>query len=140
MNKIGRRWALAGSLLMCAFTCFAGGFIPHGNTGTDVNWFLCRFSNYFILNSENTWAVVTLFLFGKLGITSAFSTSYVHTAEMLPTVIRSIGVGSASTVARIGALIAPFVPLLVCSLFFFYIESSLGSIHILSPNMIIMIV
>lgn len=38
---------------------------------------------------------------------------YVHTAEMLPTVIRSIGVGSASTVARLGALIAPFVPLLV---------------------------
>lgn len=31
---------------------------------------------------------------------------------MLPTVIRSLGVGSASTVARLGALIAPFVPLL----------------------------
>lgn len=67
---------------------------------------------------ENTWAVVSLFLIGKLGITSAFSTSYVHTAEMMPTVIRSIGVGSASTVARLGALIAPFVPLLVRSFIF----------------------
>lgn len=62
---------------------------------------------------DRTWAVVSLFLLGKLGITSAFSTSYVHTAEMMPTVIRSIAVGSASTVARMGALIAPFVPLLV---------------------------
>lgn len=68
-----------------------------------------------VLGAENTWAVVTLFLLGKMGITSAFSTSYVHTSEMLPTIIRSIGVGAASTVARIGALIAPFVPLLVSS-------------------------
>lgn len=67
----------------------------------------------FYTGLENTWAVVSLFLIGKLCITSAFSTSYVHTAEMLPTVIRSIGVGAASTVARIGALVAPFVPLLV---------------------------
>lgn len=29
-------------------------------------------------------------------------------------VIRSGGVGAASTVARVGALVAPFVPLLVC--------------------------
>ncbi|XP_031633751.1 organic cation transporter protein [Contarinia nasturtii] len=90
MNKIGRRWALSASLLLCAFTCVAGGSEP----------------------LENTWAVVTLFLLGKLGITSAFSTSYVHTSEILPTVIRSMGVGSASTVARLGALVAPFVPLL----------------------------
>lgn len=56
---------------------------------------------------------IILFLTGKLGITSAFGVLYVYTAEMLPTVIRSGGVGSASTMARIGALAAPFVPLLV---------------------------
>lgn len=67
---------------------------------------------------ENTWLVVSLFLLGKLGVTSAFATSYVHTAEMIPTVIRSIGVGSASTVARLGALVAPFVPLLVRNFIF----------------------
>lgn len=32
MNKIGRRWSLAGSLLLCSFTCFAGGFVPQGIT------------------------------------------------------------------------------------------------------------
>lgn len=35
---------------------------------------------------ELTWAVVTLFLIGKLGITSSFGIVFVHTAEMLPTV------------------------------------------------------
>lgn len=30
MNWIGRRWSLAGSLLLCAFTCACGGFISHG--------------------------------------------------------------------------------------------------------------
>lgn len=54
-----------------------------------------------------------LFLTGKLGITSAFGVVYVHTSEMLPTIVRSGGVGSASTFARVGALVAPFVPLLV---------------------------
>lgn len=62
---------------------------------------------------STNWAVVTLFLLGKLGITSAFGVVYVHTAEMLPTIIRSGGVGMASTIARVGALLAPFVPLLV---------------------------
>jgi OCT family organic cation transporter-like MFS transporter 4/5 len=59
-----------------------------------------------------TWAVILLFLIGKLGVTSAFGVVYVHTAEMLPTIVRSGGVGSASTMARFGALLAPFVPML----------------------------
>lgn len=31
MNKIGRRWAIAGSYLLCSFSCTAGGFVPPGN-------------------------------------------------------------------------------------------------------------
>lgn len=30
MNKIGRRWSLAGSLLLCAITCVAGAFVTVG--------------------------------------------------------------------------------------------------------------
>lgn len=65
------------------------------------------------LDLDWTWTITVLFLLGKLGVTAAFGTVYVYTAEMMPTIIRSGGVGAASTVARFGALVAPFVPLLV---------------------------
>ncbi|GAB0092693.1 organic cation transporter protein [Sergentomyia squamirostris] len=90
MNKVGRRWSLGVSLLLCGFTCILGGFI----------------------DADLTWAVVTLFLIGKLGITISFSVLYTYSAEMIPTVIRSGGVGALSTMARFGAMLAPFVPLL----------------------------
>ncbi|KAG5886494.1 hypothetical protein JTB14_014677 [Gonioctena quinquepunctata] len=91
IQKLGRRFSLAGSLILCGVTCTLTIFI---NSITDY------------------WAVITLFLVGKLGITSAFGIVYVYTAEMLPTIVRSGGVGSASTVSRLGALLAPFAPLL----------------------------
>ncbi|KAJ8969983.1 hypothetical protein NQ317_007030, partial [Molorchus minor] len=92
IQKLGRRMSLVGSLLVCGITCTL---------------------TILVTNVSGNWAVVTLFLLGKLGVTSAFGVIYVYTAEMLPTVIRSGGVGTASTVARLGALLAPFVPLLV---------------------------
>ncbi|XP_073812454.1 organic cation transporter protein isoform X2 [Musca autumnalis] len=90
LRKFGRRFSLSGSLFLCAVTCVAGGYITQGST----------------------WAIVTLFLIGKLGITSSFAVVYAYTAEMMPTVIRSGGVGVMSTFARFGAMLAPFVPLL----------------------------
>uniref|UniRef100_A0A1B0FY37 Major facilitator superfamily (MFS) profile domain-containing protein n=1 Tax=Phlebotomus papatasi TaxID=29031 RepID=A0A1B0FY37_PHLPP len=90
MNKIGRRWSLGLSLLLCAVTCCTGAFI----------------------DADLIWAVVSLFLVGKLGITISFSVLYTYSAEMIPTVIRSAGVGALSTMARFGAMMAPFVPLL----------------------------
>ncbi|XP_067627649.1 organic cation transporter protein isoform X2 [Eurosta solidaginis] len=90
LRKFGRRIALSGSLFLCAATCVAGGYITKGST----------------------WAIVTLFLIGKLGVTSSFAVIYTYTAEMMPTLIRSGGVGVMSTFARFGAMVAPFVPLL----------------------------
>ncbi|KAL3283639.1 hypothetical protein HHI36_006778 [Cryptolaemus montrouzieri] len=90
IRKCGRRFALVGSLLLSGLTCTLTIWVP----------------------TEMTWATITLFLCGKLGITSAFGISYVYTAELLPTAIRSGGVGSASTIARVGAILAPFIPLL----------------------------
>uniref|UniRef100_A0A336KAG2 CSON004020 protein n=1 Tax=Culicoides sonorensis TaxID=179676 RepID=A0A336KAG2_CULSO len=90
MNKIGRRLSLSGSLFLCGITCIGGAFV----------------------SEEAAWLTIILFLIGKMGITSSFGVIYVYSAEMLPTLIRSGGVGSMSTFARLGALIAPFVPLL----------------------------
>ncbi|XP_062127391.1 organic cation transporter protein [Drosophila sulfurigaster albostrigata] len=90
LRKLGRRLALSGSLLLCAVTCAASGYMTSGQN----------------------WLIITLFLIGKLGITSSFAVIYTYTAEMMPTVIRSGGVGVMSTFARFGAMLAPFVPLL----------------------------
>lgn len=39
----------------------------------------------------------------------SFPTVYLFAGELFPTVVRNIGIGSASTVARIGSMVAPFV-------------------------------
>ncbi|KAM7345217.1 organic cation transporter protein isoform 1-T4 [Cochliomyia hominivorax] len=97
LNKFGRRLSLTGSLLLCALTCVAGGYITQVQTN---------------LETRSNWIIIALFLIGKLGITSSFAVIYAYTAEMMPTVIRSGGVGVMSTFARFGAMLAPFVPLL----------------------------
>lgn len=39
----------------------------------------------------------------------SFATVYLYAGELFPTVVRNSGVGLASTVARIGSMVAPFV-------------------------------
>lgn len=115
IQKLGRKPSLVLSLLLSGVTCTLTIF---ASKGTFTTPFL-GLKLYLKVAVSTNWAVVTLFLLGKLGITSAFGVVYVHTAEMLPTIIRSGGVGMASTIARVGALLAPFVPLLVSCSFCF---------------------
>lgn len=89
MDKFGRRASLVGSMCFCGLTCL-----------------MCAFT-------KSTWLLVTLFLLGKMGITCSYAVVYVHSAEMMPTLIRSGIVGVFSTTARCAALLAPYVPLLV---------------------------
>uniref|UniRef100_A0A8B9F237 Solute carrier family 22 member 13 n=1 Tax=Amazona collaria TaxID=241587 RepID=A0A8B9F237_9PSIT len=49
---------------------------------------------------------------GKFTATASFSTSYVYTAELFPTVIRQTGVGLCSMSARLAGIIAPLMLLL----------------------------
>ncbi|CAM1312764.1 Uncharacterised protein g6074 [Pycnogonum litorale] len=48
-------------------------------------------------------------MIGKFCIASAFAMIYVYSAELFPTVLRNTGVGSCSTIARIGSILAPYV-------------------------------
>ncbi|XP_065054938.1 synaptic vesicle 2-related protein-like isoform X2 [Rhopilema esculentum] len=51
-----------------------------------------------------------VFMFGvRACVTGAFQTAYVYTPEVFPTNVRSFGLGSSSSFARIGAMTTPFI-------------------------------
>ncbi|KAG8185674.1 hypothetical protein JTE90_008944 [Oedothorax gibbosus] len=55
------------------------------------------------------WISVSVSLFGKFCITCSFAILYIFTVELFPTVLRNIGLGSASMCGRSGSFIAPFM-------------------------------
>ncbi|XP_074748653.1 solute carrier family 22 member 13-like isoform X2 [Strix uralensis] len=57
-------------------------------------------------------ATTVLAVIGKFTATASFSTSYVYTAELFPTVIRQTGVGLCSMSARVAGIMAPLIRLL----------------------------
>ena len=52
---------------------------------------------------------------GKFFIAATFAVIYVYAAELFPTVVRQVGVGSSSMCARVGGLIQPQFGRLVSS-------------------------
>ena len=46
---------------------------------------------------------------GKFGVSGTFGVIYVHASELYPTPVRSIGVGIASAMGRVGGILAPLV-------------------------------
>merc|ERR1739848_935642 len=46
---------------------------------------------------------------GRFAITGSFSMVFVYAVEIFPTVVRNFGLGSSSTCARIGSIIAPYI-------------------------------
>ena len=54
--------------------------------------------------------LLTIILFTARGIIAGvFQAAYVYTPEVYPTPLRSVGVGSCSAMARLGAMITPYV-------------------------------
>uniref|UniRef100_A0A8C2CKQ4 SV2 related protein b n=3 Tax=Cyprinus carpio TaxID=7962 RepID=A0A8C2CKQ4_CYPCA len=55
-------------------------------------------------------AVLTVFIFiARACITGGWQVAYVYTPEVFPTATRAIGIGTGSGMARVGALITPFI-------------------------------
>ncbi|XP_054672308.1 solute carrier family 22 member 13-like [Grus americana] len=61
---------------------------------------------------DQPMATTVLAIIGKFTATASFSTSYVYSAELFPTVIRQTGVGLCSMSARVAGIIAPLIHLL----------------------------
>jgi len=87
---------------------------------------------------EHAGLVMALALIGKFTISAAYYQIYIHTAELYPTVIRTIGVGFSSLCARIGGMAAPYIvdstPLVVPAIVFGATSFSAGIIAMLLPE------
>ena len=62
-----------------------------------------------VVPKESTNITVILASLGIIGMSSSFPTAYLYAGELFPTVVRNIGVGTSSMVARLGSMLAPFV-------------------------------
>ncbi|XP_017484751.1 PREDICTED: organic cation transporter protein [Rhagoletis zephyria] len=90
MDRIGRRYSLCGSMLLCAL-CM-------GITA--------------LVGRNHAAAELVLFLIGKLAITCSFQILYFFTSEIFPTNVRNSLLSFCSMVGRIGSMLAPQAPLL----------------------------
>ncbi|NXG74832.1 S22AD protein, partial [Baryphthengus martii] len=61
---------------------------------------------------DQPMATTVLAIIGKFTSTASFSTSYVYSAELFPTVIRQTAVGLCSMLARVAGIMAPLIRLL----------------------------
>ncbi|XP_059155982.1 synaptic vesicle 2-related protein-like [Physella acuta] len=85
LNKIGRKYTMVLEFII--FTLFV-----------------------MLVNICMTRAVLTFFLFvARAFISGAFQGAYVYTPEVYPTSMRALGLGTCSGMARIGAIVTPFV-------------------------------
>ncbi|XP_058801883.1 organic cation transporter protein-like isoform X2 [Phymastichus coffea] len=87
MNALGRRITLVASNLIAGIAAVLLLFV-----GKDLQWLQ-----------------LILACFGIVGMSVSFTTVYLYSGELFPTVIRNIGVGTSSMCARIGSILAPFV-------------------------------
>ncbi|OWF44983.1 Organic cation transporter protein [Mizuhopecten yessoensis] len=58
---------------------------------------------------ENQTVIVTLAMIGKFGLSAAFNTIYLFSAELFPTVVRNAGMGASCCASRIGGIMAPYI-------------------------------
>ena len=89
IENLGRRSSLAGFMLVSGLGCLAIQMV-HGS-------------------GANEAFATALALLGKMCIAASFKISYLISGEVFATSIRNSAMGLVSGVARIGAILAPFI-------------------------------
>uniref|UniRef100_A0A8B9TWW5 SVOP like n=1 Tax=Anas platyrhynchos TaxID=8839 RepID=A0A8B9TWW5_ANAPL len=70
----------------------------------------CTALFFLLLNICTSSAGMTGFLFMLRALVSAnFNTIYIYTAEVYPTTMRALGMGTSGSLCRVGAMVAPFI-------------------------------
>ncbi|XP_051020021.1 solute carrier family 22 member 16 [Acomys russatus] len=85
LQVVGRRKTMIFFLLLCSLTCGAYMMMPQ--------------------NHQTLKTVVALVV--KVAVASVFALAYLYTAELYPTVVRCLAVGSSSMVSRVATLTIP---------------------------------
>ncbi|XP_029687418.1 solute carrier family 22 member 5-like [Takifugu rubripes] len=62
-----------------------------------------------LIPEENSVILQVLALVGKIGITCGFCSIFIFLSELMPTVVRSKGLGITSSAGRTGAIISPYI-------------------------------
>ncbi|CAH1230704.1 SVOP [Branchiostoma lanceolatum] len=78
-----------------------------------------------------TWLTIFIFI-GRAFISGAFQAAYVYTPEIYPTTTRALGLGTCSGVARLGALLTPFVAQVMLKSSIYLTVSVYGTICLLA--------
>lgn len=99
MGKMGRRTLYCGSMILVSAACVIDQLVP---------------------DDEIHWRLIMLILV-KFGVSIAFTILYLYTSELFPTCLRQSCMNSCNTFGRVGAVLAPQIPLLV-SFFFIYFQ------------------
>ncbi|XP_023210688.1 organic cation transporter protein-like [Centruroides sculpturatus] len=84
---IGRRYTQIASMLVTGLTCLIAIAIPE----------------------DIPIAITALAVISKFGLSVSFTSMYLLSSEIYPTVVRNVGLGSCSMMGRVGAVIAPFM-------------------------------
>uniref|UniRef100_A0A673SZG9 SVOP like n=1 Tax=Suricata suricatta TaxID=37032 RepID=A0A673SZG9_SURSU len=92
----------------------------------------CTALFFLLLNICTSSAGLTGFLFVLRALVAAnFNTIYIYTAEVYPTTMRALGMGTSGSLCRIGAMVAPFISQVLMS------ASFLGALCLFSSVCII---
>lgn len=90
LNRVGRRYALSLSFLICGLSCLSFIFIP----------------------KDLYWLQLCMYLLGKFCSAMVITIIYTVTSEIFPTRLRSSLLSTCSMFGRIGSMTAPQVPIL----------------------------
>ncbi|XP_059054876.1 solute carrier family 22 member 3-like [Achroia grisella] len=90
MNRIGRKLPLIVGFAICGTLCIASGYVP----------------------ASLVWLKITLFLLGKVVISSCFTGAVTYSMELFPTTARGTLLGVCAFASRLGNMLAPLTPML----------------------------